>query len=133
MTIGYSTVFPWGPPTNFEASILSGEKIHTIREDRTRRWKAGNSVQHVTGNRTKRLNKFKEGTCDGVQDIEVHFWANGDIASIRIDKKNLDRYRWPELAKNDGLSMEDFAKWFGLATKAFAFYGRIIHFTNLRY
>jgi hypothetical protein len=56
----------------FVGKILSGEKIHTIREDKTGRWKEGMKIHFWCGNPrnpSKNPYQFKEGICTGVQDI----------------------------------------------------------------
>jgi hypothetical protein len=54
----------------FKDLILSGEKIHTIREDKTGRWKPGMSIQHWMGNPrnpSKNPHQFAKGECKAVQ------------------------------------------------------------------
>jgi len=47
----------------FVEPIKKGVKIHTIREDKTNRWKSGMKVHAATGVRTKNYNCFFESVC----------------------------------------------------------------------
>lgn len=143
MILSYKKQFPWGEPTNFEEKILNGSKIHTFREDKNRRWKAGRKAHHANGVRTKNYNCFKEGPCDGIQEIGIYYTLNESSGShdrvlIYIDGKmrydltspsnERSMFVWT-LAKNDGFdSIKDFFKWFKTD-----FAGVIIHFTDFRY
>ena len=47
-------------------------KLHTIREDKTNRWKAGNDIHFVINNRTKDRFQFAPIVkCKSVQNIEI--------------------------------------------------------------
>lgn len=131
MILGFSTIFPWGGNTNFEESTLSGLKIHSIRPDEKKRWKPGRPIQMVVGNRTKQMRRFKETICEGVQDVIIVFDAGGKIESASIEGKEITDYE--TLAKNDGLTLSDFEKWFYNNSKAGIYKGRIIHWANLLY
>lgn len=137
MTLGYSTTFPWGGPTNFPEKIILGEKVHTIRKDLKKRWRQGRPIQHVTGNRTKSRELFHENVCTGVQDIMIYFSNEGMIWELFVDGKSLDLTQILLLAHNDGLSFDEFRQWFvDNATPDGTrrlFSGKIIHWTNLRY
>lgn len=68
----------------FVPAILSGEKIHTIREDFYERWKPGMSIQHWRGNpRNVKSNpyQFAVGECKGVQDITIRLGCNCNFAT----------------------------------------------------
>lgn len=131
MTLGYSKYYHWGGETNFESKILSGEKLHTIRQDVKGRWKTGNSIQHVTGNRTKQRNQFANGVCTGTENIVIVFNSLGKIESVKVEGKEINN--WELIAKNDGLSILDFERWFFLSATSFVFKGKIIHWANLIY
>lgn len=128
MTIGYSTTFPWGGPTNFEQKIIAGEKLHTIRQDVKKRWRPGMSIQHVIGNRTKQRRTFASGTCEAVQDICIRFTHIGEIWEVSVDDNCIDD--WDVIAANDGLTVEHFERWFHASSENGVFRGRIIHFTG---
>jgi len=72
----------------FVEPILSGTKIHTIREDKHNRWKPGRSIQMATGVRTKNYNQFNEDECVSVQEIKILYF-DGDP----------DIYRWTYSSK----------------------------------
>lgn len=58
----------------FKDLILSGQKIHTIREDKKMRWKPGMKIHHWMGNprNVKKMpHQFAEGECKAVQDIYI--------------------------------------------------------------
>lgn len=124
--------------SQFVDKIKSGEKIHTIREDKPNRWKKGNKIHFATGVRTKNYNQFFEGECKSVQKIEITHKGNKIFVEIEgrpphvwIHFRN-DKYIHPgieKLAKNDGFNnIEDFFKWFDKDFK-----GKIIHWTELTY
>lgn len=140
MTIGYSEKFPWGGATNFEQKILSGEKIHTIRRDEKNRWLPGRLIHHVIGNRTKERRQFAEGVCKSIQKVRICFYPDKRISSILFEISTGSFYK-PEnqkdiikaIAINDGLSFEDFEKWFFRSSDNGIFVGKIIHFTDFKY
>lgn len=137
----------------FKDLILLGQKIHTIREDKNRRWKPGMSIQHWMGNPRnvlKNPHQFASGECKAVQDFYVQ--SNRlDFRGYRIEPQVevwigefspkgaiYDEGRWitydevKELAKNDGLTLDEFREWFVPDNKP-RFTGRIIHFTDKTY
>lgn len=131
-----------GEKTDFEGKIERKEKIHTIRHDAKGIWekrfariKAGamylamkewtgrpyNSDQRDLTQRTR-----EDGI--GLQKIEM-IYTEGAILMAKVDDEFVD----PDIiAKNDGLSLEDFIEWF-FHGKAGSFSGKIIHFTDYRY
>ncbi len=123
----------------FKEAILNGQKIHTIREDKTKRWKVGMSIQHWMGSpRNKRTNphEFKTGTCMGIQEVIIDNFGDGNFA-IRVMDENgewkvLRKIEENTLIKNDGLTRDEFIKFF-VPNDGDTFRGRIIHFTNLKY
>lgn len=114
----------------FKTPIVKGDKIHTIREDKNNRWKAGNLIHFATGVRTKEYNNFLKDTCKSVQDIEIDYTKTflGE-PTIKIDGKTLVHTEIVTLAFNDGFhSLEEFLAWFNKD-----FRGKIIHWTNFAY
>lgn len=96
--------------------IAGKSKIHTIREDKARRWKPGMAIHFWSGNpRNVHRNprQFAEGICTEVKEIEIKHAASMKNTIINIDGKRLT---WPEmlqLARNDGfVSLADFLVWF---------------------
>lgn len=129
----FSRLFPKGHvkdgnETLFVNSIFSGSKIHTIRQN-VELWE-------------KRIKEVQQGTAR----LSLRFWIDKPYNSKQVEfcvitsennigyeKATLFRlfYDFKEVAKNDGLSEEDFADWFKktpIDKKLI-----IIHFTSFRY
>jgi hypothetical protein len=125
----------------FKDLILSGEKIHTIREDSTDRWQYGMKIHFATGIRTKNYNCFKEGECINTQKIEFKWKQhNKGLVSeswgvqVFIDGRNVTNEGdvIDELAKNDGFNdRKEFFEWEAWNKKNFK--GKIINWTNKLY
>jgi len=144
MILSFKKQFPWGEPTNFKEKILSGTKIHSIRDDKTARWKPGMQIHMAYGVRTKFYECFNKNNCKSKQYIYIV--NNEKIRMVGIDDSpngpgdlfymnNLEsgdeamRINVEILAKNDGFdSVDDFFKWFHSDFK-----GVIIHWTDFRY
>lgn len=124
----------------FVAKILDGTKIHTIREDKNRRWKPGNDIHFATGVRTKEYKQFHKGKCSKVDEIEI-IWNHPFRAdfnssscvmvdgkgyfSVIVNNRRLGYSEICQLAKNDGFSnVNEFAEWFNSSFK-----GRLIHWS----
>lgn len=116
----------------FKEPTLKGTKIHTIREDKHNRWKAGKIIHFATGVRTKNYNCFKEGVCVSVQTIEIKHNKNVCKVLSRtviVDGRELEPTEILRLAKNDGFKTKnDFFDWFNKDFK-----GKLIHWTNKKY
>ena len=124
----------------FTLPILRGTKIHTIREDKHNRWKAGAKIHFATGVRTKNYAQFTFDTCVSVQKIEIEHVTG--LARVFIDKRLFgeiwhhgfdDIYEYTNdlltLAMNDGFNdLTEFFEWFDKP-----FIGKIIHWTEKRY
>mgnify|MGYP003406729383 CR=1 FL=1 len=143
MLLGFKQNFPWKEPTNFKEKILSGIKIHTIREDKPGRWKKGRMIQMCyRGKNYSILDEFSKGypelqKCTGVQTIQMK-WVDSKLSDQRtmstlliwIDGVQLPFARYPEFIVNDGFgSTEDFFRWFSMPE----FTGKIIHWSDFRY
>ena len=63
MILGFNKRFP--------QPIHDKIKIHTIREDKHNRWKAGRIIHMATGVRTKHYYCFNQEICTGTQIIEI--------------------------------------------------------------
>jgi len=114
----------------FKPLILSGEKVHTIREDKYDRWKPGIKIHMATGVRTHDYECFCDKyTCVSTQRIHiVRYYIDQLIPYIYINYKPF--FFHYQLAKNDGFkSVNDFYNWFPEEE----FIGKIIHWTNLTY
>ncbi len=127
----------------FKQPILNGTKIHTIREDKTNRWKVGKEIHFATGVRTKQYECFKQGICKGVQTIELQYFdkhcsdlhyqivVDGIVRKFEIFINGFpaDWRKIGLLVKNDGFATkEDFFRWFNKD-----FIGKIIHWTDYKY
>lgn len=116
----------------FKEPILNGTKIHTIREDRLKRWSEYRVIDFATGVRTKNYCLFMKAPCTGTQAIEI-IYDNippiGNTVSVKVDGRFLSTIEVELLAKNDGFkNTRDFFKWFDKN-----FQGSIIHWTDFKY
>jgi len=111
--------------TNFKDKIKKGIKLHTIRNDSSNRWKAGNKIHFSNGSRTSNYNCFKEGVCVSTQKIEII------DRSIYVDDRLINETTIELLSENDGFDcIDDFWGWFD---KYSPFEGKIIHWGGIRY
>ena len=128
-----------GVPTEFESKLKSGTKIHTIRHNAKGVWDerykgiaSGRkylSVREWTGrpynSEQREFARFEE---IGLQHITMTYGSSDAVPQIWIDDKKVPI---EVVAKNDGLSVEDFISWF--FAKDNVFEGVVIHFTGFRY
>lgn len=104
-------------------------KLHTIREDKSNRWKACNYIHFVINNRTPQRFQFAPVVkCVSVQNIEIRYFIKNNVnkVSIKVDgvKTSLN-----DISINDGFeSPGEFLDYFNKD-----FTGKIIHWTNLKY
>lgn len=114
----------------FVEKILSGSKIHTIREGIRSRWREGMKIHFATGVRTKNYKQFKEGICMGTRRIEIE--PDSKTVFIIVNQTGVATFNnkgVETLAKNDGFdSVDDFWVWFNQP-----FSGRIIYWTKEPY
>ena len=106
-------------------------KVHTIREDRSDRWRPGKKIHFVINNRSAhRLQFAPERRCISVQRIKI----NASMQFVSVEKKDgdwkiLSPFQLRQLAVNDGFdNVKDFWKWFNND-----FEGKRIHWTHLSY
>lgn len=128
MNINYSTYYPWGEKAGFDAKILSGQKIHTIRRS-NRGAKPGAVLSHGNSGHGYNRQEFLINHCTGTQEIELVF-SNEKIIAAIVDGKKAD---WKLIAKNDGLTQKQFTDWFNTYQAGNVFNGFIIHWTDLKY
>ena len=116
----------------FKDPIKTGQKKHTMREDKHDRWKAGRVIHFATGVRTKFYNLFKIGECKSVQSIRIDYDYTQEVTpfvTVSVDNRLLDREEIITLAINDGFdTLSEFLEWFNKD-----FTGKIIHWTDLKY
>lgn len=126
--------------TQFVTQIMQEKKIHTIRqnyqywEKRIQNVQAGKGVISVR----KWIGK---PYAKGSTAVEVFLFGKDDGVGIEAVYQRLDlfflEFGWEkqiastDLAKNDGLSLEDFNGWFPPTNEPKKM--AIIHFTNFRY
>ncbi len=116
-------------------------KIHTIRSDRAKRWKKGNSIHFVINNRTKNRFQFVSQTFPVISTQMI--WIRPSNKSILVEKHiNTDQswndtFYWHELSEeekvllmvNDGFD-DDLSFW-EYFNREFA--GVIICWTDYKY
>lgn len=138
MILGFKTKFPkslGNKPTDFIRKIKAGEKIHTFRPDRYKRWKQGRSIQFYNGAyRQKERKQFWLNTCKAVEETRLEnikgqiWWSINYMNFQPLTDEGL-----AALAKNDGFdNVEDFIKYF-VPNNGDEWSGRIIHWTDKRY
>jgi len=117
----------------FVPLIVSGTKIHTLREDKNVRFKSGVTLHMATGVRTKDYKQFAQKTVHGVQGadilpatkrIKVYGVFNSVGENFILSEKQVEQF-----VKNDGFaSQEEFWEWFNVPG-----YYHVIHWTDFRY
>lgn len=119
----------------FKSPILAFSKIHSFREDPTRRWKAGRQIQMATGVRSKNYNCFMESECISVQTVKMVNHPSSFI--IVFDESTI--FHWKDIiaiAKNDGFDNPyDFVEWFfpNQHENYGEWHGVLIHWTQTQY
>lgn len=129
-----------GEPTHFVEKIKNGNKIHTIRDNSQWWLKKIISIQseQMYLSLRKWIGKpyytgqieFEKKYNVGWQPIVMIYTANDDFPRVWIDGNEVSVH---DIAKNDGLSTEDFVEWFFGKSKSNVYAGCIIHFTDFRY
>ncbi|WP_206106670.1 hypothetical protein [Ilyomonas limi] len=129
-----------GQPTNFFIKVQQGEKIHTIR---------GN--YELWQKRISEINNGKAVLC--IREWSGKPYRSAQTELMQLNKVGLQKIEWTplgwfidgvesdvrtkKLARNDGLSLEDFAAWFKGGIVMEDKYNMepmaIIHFTDFRY
>lgn len=130
-----------GEKTGFEQKLKNGIKKHTIRYNAKDVWdkryndisksKKYLSVREWTGRPyNSEQREFARYDKIGLQKITMTYSITDEVPQCWVDGKHVSAY---DLAKNDGLSVEDFTEWFFGCNKGNVFDGVIIHFTDFRY
>lgn len=118
----------------FVQLIKDGVKIHTIRRDENRRWRAGMKIHFWRGNPRNVKSgpyPFGEVRCTGVQEVVIKKPCDLSM-TIFINGRELSREEIRELSESDGLTPRGLRDWF-LPDGVNKFTGRIIHWTEKRY
>lgn len=120
-------------------------KRHTIRTDKSERWRKGMKIHFYVGRYTDkgRVQFAPICLCTGVQDIRIvvtpHHWMISIDSGTRdgfvpFAHKGMNESGALELANNDGfLTLESFLEYFERASNGGVFEGRIIHWAGLNY
>lgn len=132
------------PDYNTSLASAVKPKLHTIRKDKSNRWKPGMNIHMVIHNRTKKRFQFAPVVpVISTQTIEIKYERNKHLtkASVIIDGIKQGDALWSncqlkassftldKIAENDGFdSVNDFFDWFSED-----FTGKIIHWTNHMY
>lgn len=130
-----------GEPTGFEGKLKEGDKIHTIRYNNNGVWDgrykdiaSGNkylSVREWTGRPyNSEQREFAKYDKIGLQHITMTYGVDDSVPQVWIDNKKVPV---EIVAKNDGLTVEQFVEWFFGKSKSNVFEGVVVHFTNFRY
>ena len=133
-----SVAFPAGEETHFKEKFLSGEKLHTIRanyplwEKRIKEVQDGRailSIRQWTGKpyRSKQVEIATLTAENGVGLQRLEFTD----CRLRFPYVGSEWTSMVSLAKNDGLSLNDWVGWFGGYDLSEPM--AIIHFTKFRY
>ena len=135
-----------GEPTDFASKLASGVKKHTIRKnydlwkinaEKMERGKFYLSIRQWSGRpyKSPQVEIAQRNNPIGVQPIELYYHADNDTITAKIDGREWLDADCYTIAKNDGLSVQDFKEWFfgkdPYEDKVFT--GVIIHFTDFRY
>lgn len=129
----FEDIDPFEPLTVYENQCLY-PKLHTIREDKNDRWKAGNDIHMVINNRTKDRFQFAPVVkCVSVQEIEIscksNWWMEDIPCWVGVDGYDLTDDEIKTLAINDGFpSVEAFFQFFDKD-----FNGKIISWVYVKY
>lgn len=137
------------PIVKFDNSIDHQPKIHTIREDKTERWKPGIMIDFFINARQVTMFRFAP-RIPVISVQEIFMTSRGSMLEITVAKQGsyiggedfyVDAVTQGQLATNDGFSKyDDFRNYFlsvieanGKATGNYWFSGKIIHWTNFNY
>lgn len=131
---------------NFIAKDKLLAKLHTIREDKNDRWKAGTKIDFFINCRQKDMFRFAPVLpVVSVQKVEILWTVESNNVftaktktfnrkffsevAVYVEGKCLTNYELKLLTSNDGFdTIEDFFTYFKEDFK-----GKIIHWTDLRY
>jgi hypothetical protein len=131
----------------FVEPILQGTKVHTIRDDKSNRWKPGMIMHMYTGGRfSKAYHQFTEKRCVSTQNIKISVVKASDVLGddehgyficVKVDGIEINTFNLNKLSSSDGFDMlgDFFAWWLPLAMKEpnKTFIGKIIHWTDFKY
>ncbi|MBD3748535.1 MAG: hypothetical protein IE931_03470 [Sphingobacteriales bacterium] len=108
-------------------------KLHTIRQDPERRWKAGNDIHFAINNRS--ANRFQFAPIIPCKSVQRVFMTHLDGSfEVTIDNNFLTPQEILKLALNDGFDhVDSFIDYFTAQMKDGQLSASIIHWTDLKY
>lgn len=126
---------------NKSVMAISDRKIHTIRGNKKGVWderykgiSSGRKFLSIREWMGRPYNSEQKEIAQlpniGLQHVTMTYGSDDAYPQIWIDDKLVPIQ---EVAKNDGLSVEDFVEWFFGNNKGNTFEGVVIHFTDFRY
>lgn len=146
MIVSLCRVFPKGhrkagEATDFEDKVKYGRKIHTIRYNGNDVWakrfkdisegRKYLSLRQWTGrpynSEQREIAKVEK---IGLQKVTMTYNSGDSIPQVWIDGKAQDI---ETVAKNDGMTVEEFVDWFFGSRKENYFEGVVIQFTDFKY
>lgn len=94
------------------------------------------SIEMATGVRTKNYCQFNKyipelSTCISTQSVEMDYNLHTEKINMRIDGAKVGEQIIKHVIKNDGLTKEQFVKWFFKESNTWK--GQLIHWTSLKY
>lgn len=111
-------------------------KIHTIREDKTERWKKGVMIDFFINARQKNMFRFAPRIpVVSKQRIFMTYLPQCGLGfRVSINGRELEEFEVEKLAINDGFdAVEDFENYFIKQMIDDQFSGKIIHWTDFKY
>lgn len=111
-------------------------KLHTIREDKNDRWKAGMMIDFFINARTKNMFRFApQIPVVSKQRIFMTYLPQCGLGfRVSINGRELEENEVEQLAFNDGFeAVEDFEDYFIAQMEDDQYSGKIIHWTNFKY
>lgn len=146
MIVSLCRVFPKGhrkagEATDFEDKVKDGRKIHTIRYNDNDVWakrykdimegRKYLSLRQWTGrpynSEQREIAKVEK---IGLQKVTMTYSSGDSLPQVWIDGKPQDI---EAVAKNDGMTVEEFVEWFFGNSKENIFEGVVIQFTDFKY
>lgn len=146
MIVSLCRVFPKGhrkagEATDFEDKVKDGRKIHTIRYNGNDVWakrykdimegRKYLSLRQWTGrpynSEQREIAKLEK---IGLQKVTMTYSSGDSLPQVWIDGKPQDI---EAVAKNDGMTVEEFVEWFFGNSKENIFEGVVIQFTDFKY
>jgi hypothetical protein len=119
----------------FVPKIISGIKIHTLRDDPSDRWQPGIKIHMATGMRTANYNCFEDKhNCISIQKVVMGLYGENII--VEIDGRELPHQELYDFFIKDGFNWyKDFYNWFApiIKKKGGKYCPKLIHWTDFKY